>query len=238
MKLANIFKKNQIKYLIALLIFFNNLTLLSAGEIGGGVGFMYGAKLANINDLNDQLVEDGFQEFDPILQSIGGLGYINYNKFILSPEFASFSKKLASGNTDISYKGSQIFVNLGYAVVEEERALGFVYIGAGRGSASLKFTDPSGFVNFADEEITSAEELNTDTFLINLGYSYHFLMNFSKNQNRKAGTTVGIRVGYIFSPGAKKWEYSGAEIAGAPDAKFNGVFIRLVIGGWINKISE
>jgi len=237
-KLVNIFKKNQIKYLIVLLIFFNNLTLLSAGEIGGGVGFMYGAKLANMNDLNDQLVEDGFQEFDPVLKSIGGLGYINYNKFILSPEFVSFSKNIASGNTDISYEGSQMFVNLGYAVVSEERALGFVYIGAGRGNASLKFTDPSGPSDFAGETIASGEELNTDSFLINLGYSYHFLMNFSKSKNRKAGTTVGIRAGYIFSPGSKKWEYNGEEIAGAPPAKFNGVFIRLVIGGWINKISE
>ncbi len=239
MKNIDILKKIAVECLIVLIMLFYNSFITAAGEFGGSAGFMYGAKLANINDLNEQLTRDGLGEFDPVFASMGGFGYIDYNRFVFSPDFGIYSKKTSSENVDINYKVSRWFLNFGYIVVSEERAKGFVFVGAGMGNGTLEFNDKSGeIITFAEEDINSGGKLEAAALLINLGYSYHFLMNFSKSQTSKRGLSIGIRTGYVFTPGGKKWKYNDTEITGAPDVNFNGVYIRLAIGGWLNKISE
>ena len=203
-------------------------------EIGGGVGMMFGVNMVDMNALNDEFLKIGLGSVNPEKMFFGGLGYLIYNKYVLSPEGGVFWQTSNLGNVEIKYNGGLGFLNFGYLILEEPNSRGYPFIGIGYGNSSMEFSGSS--INLGGETINNKDKLDFSAPLMNLGFSVHFLINFSKNENRKGGIMAGLRAGYILTMGEKKWKKEGTEIKNGPNATFNGVYVRLMVGGWLSKL--
>jgi hypothetical protein len=213
-----------------------SLSFSQENEIGGGVGGMFGVNMINMNDLNDEFLKEGLGSINPEKMFFGGLGYIIYNKFVLSPEGGVFWQTSNLEDVELKYNGGLGFLNFGYLILEEPNSRGYPFIGIGYGKSSMEFSGSFTPFEFGEHSIKNKDIVDFNTLLINLGFSVHFLINFSKNENRKGGIMAGLRAGYILTMGEKKWKIEGTEIKNGPNATFNGVYVRLMVGGWLSKL--
>ncbi|MCS7240733.1 MAG: hypothetical protein NZ651_05775 [Candidatus Bipolaricaulota bacterium] len=191
--------------------------------IGGG-GFMPVFLFPNLQELNEELSQAGFGEFDSPLVLWGGCGF---GGFLTGSRFGGMGY---GGDITVSSgeKSAQLSLGVGGFVMEQglvaqERAalsLGLM-IGGGSAELLLVFHKPS---SFGEALATPAStSLSRGFFALQPYVSAElFLLDWM---------FVKVNVGYLFSWG-DPWEISGTAVAGPPGQLSAMVFqVFIVFGG-------
>src|SRR5262249_20763995 len=57
------------------------------------------------------------------------------------------------------------------------------------------------------------------------------LFHFREEGSGAGGPMIGVRVGWMFQPTSTTWSSHDVNLAGGPDVRMGGPFVKLVLGG-------
>lgn len=236
-------KKNIICFLFIFIFLFSFYSFslaqsrksLSQYVIGGCLAM--GISFVDLEPVNEafEFKSPPYNTFTPEKVYFGGLGYFVYNRFIIALDGGFIRKGTDSPIINVKYSNNALFFNAGYSVISELKGVGCPFIGIGLGSTSLKFN------NFKDGEIFQTIDLknnnifNYESVLIQVGYCFLRMGDYTRIREKKNGILFGIQGGYIYSLGNKKWNANGKEV---PDLKatFDGLYVKFLLGWWRGRI--
>ena len=189
--------------------------------------------MLDLDALNRSLRAEGIPEFDDGFYTLGGGGHVERNRFLIGGEGHAM---LEHSETSVGFKrrlgGGYGFFDLGYLFVRSDRVRLFALGGIGGGGVGLTAEERSvtSFEEVLDEP-RRGSTLSTGGFLFQLAAGADHIFRSRDNPSRSSGFAVGLRAGYVFSPGEGDWSVNGSEAPGGPETGPGGVYVRLSVGG-------
>lgn len=221
---------------IVLILFFIPLLSSSAIFNGGGGGFHIGYHLLNINSLNGEIVDGGYDALSDKRIFLGGGGYGIFWKGILVGGEGGGILPMSSENNsnNLNFIGGYGLFDAGFAIIRRPNFILYPMVGFGRYTALLEITPSSGDYDFDDfignpYRMTS---LDCKGFLLSIQGGFDYIINFSNDPEAVGGLMIGFRAGYLYPLGDTKWQMGDIEVENAPETPFKGFFFNLVIGGF------
>ena len=198
----------------------------------GGIGFTYG-KIANLETtLQDNDLICSYCNTPQFAWSLGGGGYGLFAKrFVLEGKlYGQIFEVTESEATKIKTTGGNVFLDVGYALVNKDGWLLYPGIGFGVSGHTMKIknkTDQT--LYFGDDKIYG--ETQTDFRMgvpmveIKVG-----LNKILKDMGRVA---VGLDLGVQFNVAEGEWKNldTGEMVSGVDKTGFSGIYLNLTIGG-------
>lgn len=200
---------------------------------GGALYLILGNRTMEINGLNSALSSAGHQPFDRNFISMGMGGHAILGDLVLGLEGHGLSRKQGSTAAWRTTASAWYFLaNAGWVV---KRAPGYILYpqaGVGFGAFNL-FIDATSPATFGQTLANPAQgtSLSKNSWVFNLALAadgFHPLG--STSGGKEIPFIFGFRAGYLFSSGMGEWRTNGGDIAGGPDAPFNGPYLEIVIG--------
>jgi hypothetical protein len=202
---------------------------------GGGGAFSIGMQTLQV---------DGLELFDPNSAtlsstnfSLGGYGYWQFNSWLFGFKGAGvYGSKVATTDYEYSLVGGYFMLDFGYKVINKNSLFVYPFIGVGRGGvahninskATIDFSDP---VN--DKPAINSGVYNWSNVVFDIGVRIEKLFGIREEEKGNGGGLIGVEIGYMLSPSNTKWRTNtNAVIIGAPEYSMNGVYARIVIGGF------
>lgn len=192
---------------------------------------------ANLSNSDFQkFLPEGFGQLSESYLLLGGEGYALKGNFLMGGSGqAIIGKDESNNNLKTEVSGGMGFLNLGYAIINNEKLKIFPMLGIGGGGMELRISEDTdlSLTNIIEEpgrEIT----LEVANFILDfsVGLDYIPTLYMAKNGKEGGGFKTGIRVGYLLGFNNDNWEYGGGDIKGAPDFSLNSFYVKLVIGGY------
>jgi len=200
---------------------------------GGAGDFVVGVNWFDISDLNSDLKEAGYKAFDKYTFNFGGEGYgIIGGRIIIGGEGHGFSQEVSTSTHFETLSGGYGLFNVGYVAFSKWGLRLFPMIGLGGGGIELRITEnvsPS-FSDIMNDPKQEAS-LSTGGFIGQGAVGLDYVIILSGDEEGEGGLLFGIRAGYLLSFTSSSWEMGKIDIAGGPDVRFNGFYIRFIIGG-------
>lgn len=194
-----------------------------AGQDGGRLFFSAGVQTVDVDELNGRLDARGLPTFDDRPVTLGvGLDQQSGPWLLGAEAVMMLAEEETADGFERSLDGRFALIEAGYVV-----PLGGgirVYPLAGVGLSDLDFTTSrEGSVPFDGllEGPGPGSEVTTGGFVLQPGVGVDLV---------SGGVTVGVRGGWMFSPGEAEWEASDVTVEGGPDAGIEGMFLRASIG--------
>ena len=195
--------------------------------------FQVGYTALDLDALNQTLRAEGISEFEEGFYTLGGGGHVERDRFLIGGEgHAMLEQSETSGGFKRRLSGGYGFFDLGYLVVRTDRVRVFALGGMGVGGVGLTAEERS-VASFEEvlEEPRRGSTLSTGGFLFQLAAGADHIFRFRDNPNSSSGMAVGLRAGYVFSPGEGEWRVNGSDAAGGPETGTGGFYVRFSVGG-------
>jgi hypothetical protein len=208
--------------------------LLDAQQVRFGVGrgyFQVGYQVLDLDALNGTLRADGIPEFEEGFYTLGGGGHVERGRFLFGGEgHGLLVQSETSGGFKRGLAGGYGFFDMGFLVLRSDRFRVFALGGIGAGGIGLTAEERS-VTSFEDvlEEPRRGSTLSTGGFLFQLAAGADHIIRFRDNANN--GLAVGLRGGYVFTPGDSDWRVNGSDAPGGPEAGPGGAYVRFSVGG-------
>jgi hypothetical protein len=202
---------------------------------GGGGAFTVGMQMWPVDELK------AFAPDGPTIStnsfSLGGYGYWQFNDWIFGFKGAGIygSEKL-DDNYSYRMTGGYFAVDFGYKVVNSNKFFVYPLIGIGWGGVGYNISEKFS-LDLANPDATKpviyGGEYSWSNVVFDVGVRIEQLFGVRSDENGSGGGLVGIEVGYMFSPSSSDWRTStNATINNAPEYSLNGLYARVVIGGF------
>jgi hypothetical protein len=206
------------------------------GNAGRGF-FQVGYMRLSTDDLGAELGAAGLPAMDEDFLTLGGAGYGTRGRFLIGGEgHALLGRKETTpgGARQLTVSGGYGLFRLGYLAVTRDAFDVYPLFGIGGGGMSLKIAErgaPTFDQVIADPETSST--LATAVFVLDVAAAANFRITMSENEDGVGGFLLGVQAGYSFAPAQSGWTLDGTnDVAGGPDLKIQGPYVRLSIGGW------
>jgi hypothetical protein len=206
------------------------------GNAGRGF-FQAGYIRLDIDELNDELVLGGLPSMGENYLTLGGAGYGARGRFLIGGEGHALlggSESAVGGARKLTVSGGYGMFRVGYLVLTRDALDVFPLFGIGGGGMGLKIAERSAptFDQVINDPETSST-LSTGVFLLDVGAAANYRLTMSERENGVGGLLLGVQVGYSFAPAQSAWNLDGTnDVAGGPDLRIQGPYVRLSIGGW------
>lgn len=201
---------------------------------GGGGGFMFGVDLFDLEELNNKLEENDFEELDNMMPFFGGGGYgLAGGKVVIGGEGGGSFQSIGGENKKASISAGYGFFDLGYVVFSKANLKVFPVFGLGGGGISLKIYEIGKMPNFDEilDEPGREVTLSTGGFMTHASIGMDYLLAMGKDKEGQGGLLVGLRAGYVYSPMKADWKIEDNDVLGGPDVRPNGFYFHIVFGG-------
>jgi hypothetical protein len=208
------------------------------GGVDGGRGFFQvGYMRLGMDDLNTALAGGGLPTMDEDVLTLGGAGYGARGRFLIGGEGHALTGRKETtpgGARELAVSGGYGMFRIGYLVVTGDAFDIYPLFGIGGGGMSLKIAErgaPTFDQVIADPETSST--LSTTVFVLDVAAAANFRITMSDNEDGVGGFLLGVQAGYSFTPAQSGWTLDGTnDVAGGPDLRIQGPYVRLSIGGW------
>lgn len=204
------------------------LALAPPDDLGaqeGGSGRIYlsgGLQGLEVAELNALLSERGLPTFsdDQLAVGLGLDGSFGGWRVGVEGSMLLGESETEDG-VERSLGGRFAFLQAGYDLPVPGLRI-YPLVGGGLGSLDLEAT-PEGPVEFGEllDGSGSGSDLSTGGILLKAGLGAEVPLGRAR---------LGIRGGYVLSPGGTDWSVQGREVGGGPDAGIEGFYLRGVVG--------
>jgi hypothetical protein len=227
------------RWLSTFACFFLFISLMAAQNADyvnrGGLGFVkFGLGFSSPNDLNDDLTKtfNSNTEISSTSFQIGAGGLLLVSKRLLfalegsgyfngTEEVGAYSAKLTGGSGELK---------VGIPLLNNNKFLGFPYLGIGAGGSRLEITnDAIEDVFFGETKVPefSEERLRTTYPILDLGVSI-----FKIPAPDTDGVSIGAHLGFRTALGKDTWKMDNDDdVVGTSDFGASGFYLKLSIGG-------
>ena len=202
-------------------------------RVNAAYGIFSGTTM-NLNNLNRNLSYAKLPELPEKYFTFGFGGHLIEKRFVAGLEFQK--SLLRSHSVSNNYSSVLTFkytlVNFGYLIYSGEKIMIYPMVGGGFGHMKLfnsdntvdSFNDISNFIN--------TSEAKRYGFIANFGLGIDYFIQIKKNikKNKKRGLVIGLRTGYLFSPGLEKWRINLIKVSDGPKTGVNGFYLKFTIG--------
>jgi hypothetical protein len=208
----------------------------------GGGYFQVGYMMLDVDGLNGTLAGAGYPQLDESFVTLGGGGFGMKGPFLIGGEghaVIGSTETTVGGATQLGLGGGYGLFRVGYLAYSYEDLDVFPMLGVGGGGVSLTLVDrsaPTFDDVLADPERSS--NLSTGSFLLDASLAAFYRFSFTDppsadEDDGPGGLLLGLQAGYTFAPGDSSWNLDTINnVAGGPDMKIQGFYVRLAIGGW------
>lgn len=210
----------------------------------GGGYFQAGFMMLDVDELNASLIGAGYPGLDDSYLTLGGGGFGMTGRFLLGGEghaVVGSAETTADGALEVRLGGGYGLFRVGYLAYSVEGLDVFPMIGVGGGGMNLSLLErsaPTFDDVLADPQRSS--NLSTGTFLLDGSVAVFYRPSFAQTEpdpeeeeDDRGGLLLGLQAGYTFAPGNSSWRLDAINtVAGGPDTKLQGFYVRLSIGGW------
>lgn len=198
-----------------------------------GRGYLQvGLHTLDLEDLNLSLRAEGIPEFEERFYTLGGGGHVERGRALIGGEgHGLLEHSETSGGFKRRLSGGYGFFDLGYLFVRNPRLRAYALGGLGGGGIGLKAEERT-VVSFEEvlEDPRLGSTLSTGGLLFQLAGGADYVFRLRDDPGAARGLAVGVRAGYVFSPGEGEWRVNGTEAAGGPEVGVEGLFVRLSVG--------
>ncbi len=205
---------------------------------GGGGAFSFGMQMLPV---------DGLRAFAPEGPAVsetnfswGGYGYWQKNNWVLGLKGAGvYGRELIDDLYTYKVTGGYFMLDFGYKVINKEKFSLYPFFGFGGGGViynviskfSIDLADQG-----TDKPVLYNGAYNWESLVFDIGFRVEQLFGLKQKNSDTGGGLVGIEVGYMFTPTSNDWRtVSNATIINAPDYNMNGLYARILIGGFGGK---
>jgi len=210
---------------------------VETGVDGGRGFFQVGYMRLSLDDLNTPLAGAGLPSMDEDFLTLGGAGYGARGRFLIGGEGHALlgrTETTPGGARQLTVSGGYGMFRVGYLAVTRDAFDVYPLFGIGGGGMSLKIAErgaPTFDQVIADPETSST--LATAMFVLDVAAAANFRITMGENEDGVGGFVLGVQAGYSFSPAQSGWTLDGTnDVAGGPDLRIQGPYVRLSIGGW------
>jgi len=236
--LEKIVDMNKISFTLLLMAFLaSSVIAQNADHVNrGGLGFVkLGLGFGTPGDLNDDLATTFGQNADIKGNAIdiGAGGFLLFSKRILVgvEGFGYFHPKKDIGESSAKLTGGGGELKLGFALLNNNKFLGFPYLGLGFGGNRVEITNRDGdkrtFGTETNIPVNFEERLRAKYAILDLGISL-----FKIPAPDTDGISIGGHIGYRTSLGKDTWQMDNDDdVIGANDMGISTFYIKLSIGG-------
>lgn len=207
----------------------------SNSKVVGGMGyFMIGIGSLDIDGVNTRLEAAGMSTFSNNFLSLGGGGHSINGNLILGGEGHGMGVgEISEGDYTSSLSVGYGFFDIGYAVYSTDAFYVYPLIGIGGGGMSVRIVERGTSPSFNDvlENPKRGVEISTGGFLLNLSLGTDYVFAMEKGKNGRGGFSIGLRIGYVFTPIKGDWSMDETKLSGSPETAITGPYVRLLLGG-------
>ena len=208
----------------------------SRSQLAYGGCFTLGVSFLNVEPLNEDFERNGYATIAPEKMYFGGLGYVIYNKFIISADGGFVTRGAEFPSSQVKYRNSTYFFNIGYSLLSELKGVGFPFIGIGMGSSKFELiSNTNELPYFYRKDRTNDTDYEFNSLLLQVGYTFLRMGDYMRAREKKKGIMFGLQGGFIMTLGDKQWNINGIK-SDSPRATFNGIYIKVMVGGWGGRI--
>ncbi|MBN1542834.1 hypothetical protein JW992_11865 [candidate division KSB1 bacterium] len=200
--------------------------------------FIIGQQNLALDELNTALTAQGYNELKSGFFTMGGVGYGIVNRVLLGGEGqALFGDEVVSRGFKMSLSGGYGLFNLGYLVKKTERLNVYPFLGIGGGGMTLEIIE-QGAPSFEEllENPRRSSVVTRGGVMMDFGLGADYLITLSEKKGETGGMALGFRAGYNWMPWTGDWIFSESEIAGGPEIRISGAYIKFMIGGGGRKL--
>jgi hypothetical protein len=198
-----------------------------------------GAQKFDLGDLNRSLTSGGYPEVGGSYVTIGGGGLATRGHLVVGGEGHGIIERREDTRTGGAASASAAvsrFFRLGAVLTPAERVDVLPLLGVGGGGMSLTIQERSAptFGGVLADPGRSSRMI-TGMFAWDASLAVHYRVNATPVVGGRSpgGLMFGLRAGYTFVPNAGSWRLEGLdEVAGGPEPKVQGAYVRLSFGGW------
>jgi hypothetical protein len=192
-----------------------------------------GFRTFNLDELNNDLEDNGIEAFPEIAPTLSFSKYLYLNRLVTTTDLdLMFWEGLADGGMETTLFGVSLMSHAGVNLLRPEMPVN-VYPFGGLGWGAARLSHRESRRSFADALGQEAYDVAMwqHTFLIDIGAGVEYVFSFGMKEKKMI---VGLRGGYRFDVlDQDTWnELSGTTLTGAPDPRMSGAFVDLVIGGF------
>jgi hypothetical protein len=224
--------------IIGCILFVGNASGQTTGQTGGEVGGMgysiLGTSVLKVDALNERLENYGYSPFSKNFFTVGGGGHAVKGRFLLGGEGGSLlgNSETAGNSKSTLIMGYGMF-NIGYTLISAKDFRLYPLAGIGAGAMKFTVTESSGTVSFNDilETPGRSSVMSSESFILSISLGADYVISLSGNEEERGGPYIGVRAGYTLSPFSSKLKLDDADVTGAPEMGFSGLFIKVLIGG-------
>ena len=204
------------------------------GPRDGGHGFFaVGVQRADIDRLNNALFASGLPAFSQTFLTLGGGGFAVRNRFLIGGEghgLIQSSETTADGVFRTGVTAGFGLFDLGYQVWRSGRFAVYPMVGIGGGGISLRIRERA-TVDFDDllDDPRRGVTVTGAGMLLSASLGADLLIPVGPA--RRGGFLVGVQGGYTFFPLEAAWFADGSDVAGGPDVRLTGPWLRVTVGG-------
>jgi hypothetical protein len=211
----------------------------------GRGAFQAGWQTLDLGALNRDLRAAGYPAFDEGLFTLGGFGLGTSGRFLIGGEghgLVTREETTPDGTFRTRLSGGYGLFTVGYLAARGPRWDLYPLVGVGGGGLSLEIVERSS-PTFDDvlTEPGRSSRLSTGGVLVDLGLGADLRFadgpggrdEDDDNDEGVGGLFVGLRAGWLWSPGDWQWELDELnDVAGGPGTDLTGFYIRVSLGGW------
>lgn len=203
-------------------------------QVDAGVGYLH----TNMSSINALLKGSGYKPMRDNYSTLSIAPTFFLNRFMFRGEATLLlpARLDQPGNMRITFGGYNVSASVGYAVIQNQRLRLYPYIGISGFNTVLKFIDQSHVSNIG-EVLNNPHKNATIRFSnasLDLGVQLERFFPLKNNQwdspQYNKYMTLGMRIGYNWSPGRVKARYNGTALHDAPEFNFQGPYIKVVVG--------
>ena len=213
-------------------------------ERGGGGYFQGGYMMLDMDELNASLVGAGLPALDDGFATLGGGGYgVVADRILLGGEghaLIGSKEDTPDGTFQVSAGGGYGLFRVGYLAFSQAGIDVWPMVGIGGGGMNLRIIERS--APTFDEVLADplrGSSLTTGSFLadVSIAANYRILIEDDEEdpdeEEEVGGFLIGVQAGYTFAPGQSSWDLDMINgVAGGPDFRIQGPYVRISIGGW------
>ena len=210
----------------------------SRGPESGRGAFQIGYLNLDLAGINKALVAAALPRVGEEFATLGGMGFAERGRWLIGGEgqgIVGAQKTSADGSFEVDLNGGYGLFRLGYKVLNKRRADLYPMLGIGGGGLQLDIKGRSA-PTFEDvlENPARSSRLTTGGLMLDLGIGASYRVTRSERKDRGVGGfMIGATAGYVFTPATSAWKLDELNsVAGGPDGKIQGFYVRISIGGW------
>jgi opacity protein-like surface antigen len=211
--------------------------------MGGRGSFQIGYLRLDLDDLDSALDGAALPSIGEDFLTMGGAGFASRGRFLFGGEghaVLGAGETTAGGGRQLNVSGGYGMFRVGYLVLTGDAFDVYPLFGLGGGAMSLKIAErfaPTFDQVIADPETSSV--LSNAQFVLDVGLGASYRITMSGRENRFGGILLGVHAGYSFAPAQSAWSLDGTnDVAGGPDLRIQGPYVRLSVGGWARRNPE